>query len=189
MLDLSTLSAYLGTDLVADTPDAVRALGLEAGAVAELETATGRLFREADTVTDYRNGTEEQALELRCPVASGTPAVYINGSTTALAADRFEIRTHPKLGVANILFLKWSRWPYGEGNVRVVYDGGYDEFPADVLAYVGRRTAQLFVGTPVAVSGGGQSTGELALPDDLAAIVQRWYLSPGLYSLPLVLAS
>jgi len=204
MISTATLIALLGGAITdgPDGPDSVKLAFLEAAAVAKVEGMTGRLFRAADDVTDYRNGTGEQDLELRCPVVEETtPVVYIGsgGAWGSPITASYEVRPHPQLGIRNILHLFGATWPYGgNGNIRIDYEGGYEAgdedgdllAPGDIRLLVARLTSQLFNSQPVATSASGASpaTASVELPDDLQAIVDRWHLGPGVYALPLLRA-
>lgn len=202
MLTAATLNALLGgsvTDWQTGGPDATRALFWEAGAVADAETWTARTYRAADTLTEFYNGSEDQRLELRQPVASGVPVVsigYGTSSWTDVAADRVTVRKHPQLGIDNVLHLANGRWPYGEGNIRVVYDGGYEEgedegdiaAPGDIRTLVARLTLLRFTNSPVATSATSNPDTDTSLPDDLKAIVQRWRWSEALVAYRLLRA-
>jgi hypothetical protein len=203
MISTATLIALLGIGITDGPtgPDTVKLEFFERCAVSKAENATHRLFRAVDDVTDYRNGTGEQDLELRCPVVEDTmPAVYINNGASwgsPIAASLYEVRQHPQLGIRNILHLLGATWPYGgNGNIRVDYEGGYEAgddegdllAPGDIRLLVARVTSLLFNTQPVTTSASGASpvTADVELPDDLQAIVERWRLGPGVYALPLL---
>lgn len=197
MLSADLLSALLGGAVTdwgdQNGPDATRVLFWEAGAVRDAETWTSRTYREADDLVEFYNGSEEQCLELRQPVADGTPVVAIGygASWTNVVAERVTVRKHPRLGINNLLYLDAGLWPYGEGNIRVTYEGGYEENgePEEIRTLVARLTMLRFNGTPVAVSASTSPSADTALPDDLRAIVERWRWSEAIIAHRLVRAS
>lgn len=184
MIAVDVLSDLLGDG--ATTPLDSRALEfLEEGAVGDVEKATHRTFRPPVSLTEYHNGTFEQWLDLRCPVTSGTPVVsFLQGGAWSdpLSVSTYAVRPHPELGINSRLHLLWGLWPYGQGNVRVTYTGGYPagEEPADVRMLVAGMAALRFRDRPVAVSADAEEKGKSALPDHLKAILNRWtfYCNP-----------
>jgi hypothetical protein len=196
VLDSTTLNAYLGGS-VNDWPDgsdALKALAFEAGAVGEVESGTRRTYRAAAALAEWYGGSEEPWLELRHPVASGTPVVYIGESTTPYDASLYDVQANPRLGgLRNILRLKSSRWGYTNGNdYRITYSGGYTAGaePAEIRMLVGRLTALRFTGTPVATAAKSENGDEdLALPADLQRIMRTWTWTPAIIVRSLLRAS
>lgn len=191
MIARDILAALIG---VGDAPlspsDEQKLEFIEAGIVADVERATRRTFREPVEITEYRNGTGDQRMELRCPVTSGTPVVSVSygGSfSSPLDSTFYSVRPHPVLHINSILWLDGGKWPFGEGNIRIVYTGGYEaeQEPGDIRYLVGRLTALAFRSTPVAVSASPQQENP-NLPADLQAIVDRWAYYEGITAMRLV---
>lgn len=187
MISVDALVAHLGTAVSA--ADKAVLAEIEAGVVAFVESATGRSFAEAAASTEIYDGGGEQVLELKAPIAAGTPTVYTrarrSSTWTEIDSDQWYVDTHPSLGVDNLIVLYAYKWPWGERNVKVVCaddcTAGYTvgEEPAEIRLLVTELTTIRFRNRVV---GSSLSDGASGRPDDLpshlAEVLKRWRLIP-----------